>query len=92
MRYDLAAYLLIGALAGFLWNRSELGRTSLKRLVPGYCAFLFLWPLLILGAVAVAAVWTKVWRKTHAEDHPIEPDRRAELPAFAKETAEPHPL
>jgi hypothetical protein len=89
---ELAAYLLIGGMLGFLWNRAELGRAPLRRILPSFAAFLVAWPALALGMIAIAGFWTRVWRKAHADEHPPAPDRHAPAaPSFA-EGPKPHPL
>lgn len=93
MRVVLAAYLLFGGALGLLWNRAELGRVPLRRLAPSFCAFVVAWPLLAAGTVAVAAVWTRIWRKTHERDHPAAPPQnRAASPRIGEDAPNPHPL
>ncbi|MGH7087355.1 MAG: hypothetical protein ACREFQ_00465 [Stellaceae bacterium] len=92
MRLDLAAYLLIGATMGLLWNRAELGRAPVRRLVPSFCVFLAAWPVLAIGMIVIAGIWTRIWRKTHEADHPPAPKLRPEAPAFTGNSPEPHPL
>jgi hypothetical protein len=86
----LAAYLVIGGTLGFFWNRSELNRSPVRRLAPSFCAFLLAWPALVAGALVVAAVWTRVWRRAHNGDRPAQPRTRFDA-VFAKSPA-PHPL
>jgi hypothetical protein len=61
-------YVLIGAALGCLWNRAEFGRSSWRRTAPSYAASLLAWPGLVAVAIAVAAIWTRLWRRAHAAD------------------------
>jgi len=64
-------YVLIGAALGCLWNRAEFGRASWRRSAPSYAAALLAWPALLAVAIAVAAIWTLIWRRAHASDAKI---------------------
>jgi hypothetical protein len=95
MAVAVLLYLAVGTALGWAWNRAEFGRVGFRRIAPSFCAFIVLWPGLVAYAIAIAALWTRIWRRAHDTDAPAAAsrDRAAPLPPFAPSAAEPsHPV
>jgi len=77
----LVAYILIGIVLGWAWNRVELKRSGLRGTLPSFVCFLIGWPLVAFYALAVAAIWPRAFEITGNGTEPLpEPPVPAAVP------------
>jgi hypothetical protein len=94
MAVAVLLYIFVGAALAWAWNRAELRRVGLRRVAPSAAAFILAWPALVACVVAIAAVWTRIWRRTHDTSAPAAPSRDdTSIAPFAAGVPEPsHPV
>ena len=57
----VAVYFAVGLLLGWAWNRVEFARSGLRGTVASFVGFFFAWPLVVLYAVAVTVMWSRLF-------------------------------
>ena len=93
MAVAILLYLAVGAALGWAWNRAEFGRIGFRRTAPSIGAFILAWPCLAACAVALAAIWTRIWRRAHDKDASATTSRDRPAPVAPFAPPEPsHPL
>lgn len=66
----LIGYLVIGLVLGWAWNRVEFRRSGVSGTGASFAVFLLAWPLVALYALAVAAIWSRLFERTYRSDEP----------------------